>query len=157
MAAIANWNVSKQVVIAETNSATIATDRTFSPTRFLQGGIALYEDKTGGIPLVFPWVTLFLRPPSKDNGNYRLSVKLGNPVAETIDPAVGIFGPRKAYELQAHIEIIINSRATAAERQQFLSQLATMFVATVKANDAAPSDSTGSPIVAAINSLESVY
>jgi hypothetical protein len=157
MPAIANWGSTTLPIIAETNSAALGVDRTFAPERFLDGGVARYVDRTGGIPLGFPWITFSMRPPSKDNGLYKLSVKLGNPVLETIDPSVGIFGPKLAYELQAHLDVLIPARATAVERQKFLAQLGGLMVSNIKANDAAPNDVTGSPLVLACLNLETVF
>jgi hypothetical protein len=48
------------------------------------------------------------------------------------------------------IEALLPERSTLAERTAFLSQLHSLFLTTIQASDAAPSDSTGSPLAGAV-------
>jgi hypothetical protein len=55
------------------------------------------------------------------------------------------------------IEVVVPERALPWERQALLDNMLSLFVATITASDASPSDSTGSPLRAAIESNEPVW
>jgi len=158
MAGIAAWKTSSIIVpTIFTSSATVATDITLNPEGWKAGSIASYVDRSGGQPLGYKRSTFHLRPPTKESRVYKLSVKFFHPILETIDPAVGIFGPRLAYELQAHMDFLMPERATLAERTAFLSYVRGLLCNQIAASDSAPSDAAGSPIDAAVLLLEDVY
>jgi hypothetical protein len=140
-----------------TSSATVGSDKTFAPEGWKPGNVASWVDRSGGIPLLYPRITFALRPPARDSRVYRVAAKLYLPVGETIDPAVGIFGPRLAYDLQMHLDLLIPERATAAERTAFISLIRTFLCSSVAASDLVPDDTTGSPIPTAVANLEDVY
>jgi hypothetical protein len=135
----------------------IATNKTYSPEGWKQGNIASWVDRSGGIPLGYPRCTYSLRPPTKESRVYKISMKGYLPVLETIDPATGIFGPKLAYELQTHIDVLIPERATLAERNLHLSLTRALWATSVTALDGAPVDVTGSPLPNGIQNLEDVY
>lgn len=141
-------------------SATVGVDTTMSPEGWKPGNVASWVDRSGGIPLGYKRFTFQLRPPARDAREgrlYKVSTKLYSPVLETIDPSVGIFGPKLAYELQAHLDVLIPERATLAERTAFLSLVRSLLSDTINASDDSPTDSSGSPVKTAILSLEDVY
>jgi len=140
-----------------TNDAAVGTNITFDPERFLAGGIAKWVDRSGGFPLGYRTFTMQLRPPTKDSRVYKLTCKLQSPVLETIDPAVGIFGPRLAYTLSSFVDHIIPERATSTERSEHANVFRSMYYTLINASDGAPSDVSGSPIMPAITLLEDVY
>lgn len=140
-----------------TSSATVGIDKTYFPEGWRQGNLATWVDRSGGVALGFPRITFGFRPPSKDNRVYRMSQKLVVPTLETIDPAVGIFGPKLGYACEGNIGVTIHERATSAERIAFLSLLFSSLAATIEANDAVPTGATGSPLVTGILNLEDVY
>jgi len=140
-----------------TSSASAAGDVSFSPERFAAGGVAKWVDRSAGVPLGFRSLTYALRPPVKNSGVYKMSVKLIAPTLETIDPAVGIFGPKLAYSIQAHLDLLISDRATLAERTAFLYLLRTLFFTVSAASDGDPTINTNSPIPGGLISLEDVY
>lgn len=143
--------------VITTSSATVGTDKTYAPEGWKSGNVASWVDRSGGIPLGYPRLTYGLRPPTKESRVYRGSFKFFNPVLETIDPSVGIFGPRLAYDLQMHLDLLIPERATSAERLVFLSLIRSLLMTTIQASDAAPTDATGSPLVGMVTNLEDVY
>lgn len=143
--------------VLSTTSATVGVDKTFAPEGWKPGNVASWVDRSGGIPLGYPRFTYGLRAPTKESRVYRGSSKLFMPVMETIDPSVGIFGPRLAYDLQWHSDVLVPERATSAERLVFFSLIRSLLMATIQASDAAPSDLTGSPLVGLLTSLEDVY
>jgi hypothetical protein len=140
-----------------TNSATVGTDTTFDPERFLAGGIAKWVDRSGGISLGYRSLTMQLRPPTKDSRVNKLTVKLLSPVLETVDPATGIFGPKLGYTLSSLTDHIIPERATAQEKMDHFNLYRSLYFGTIAANDGTPSDSTGSPIQNAMTLQEDVY
>lgn len=141
---------------APSTSATVACDKTYSPEN-TKGGIARWVDRSGGIALGYPSLTFQLRAPTKESRVYKMSAKLFSPVLETIDPAVGIFGPKLAYSLQAHLDVLLPERSTSAERTAFLSLLRSLLLTSIQASDGAPDDQTYTPVKEAILSFEDVY
>lgn len=140
-----------------TDSATVGTNLTMDPDGFKPGGIATWVDRSGGVALGYNRMSLFIRPPTKESRVSKISYKHFRPVLETIDPAVGVYGPVLAYEGQIHTDIIIPERMTLAERTAMFNAYVSSFLATINASDAVPTDATGSPIIAAIKTLEPVY
>jgi hypothetical protein len=55
------------------------------------------------------------------------------------------------------MEFFLPERSTLAERQALFSRIASLFARTVNASDGAPTDSTGSPLEAAVTTFENVY
>jgi len=140
-----------------TTSATVSYDKTFAPERFLQGGIGKWVDRSGGIALGYPTVTMGVRPPTKDSRLTKVSMKFFYPVLETVDPATGIFGPKLAYTLQAHVDITVPERATTAEKTAFWNLFRSMLFINIEASDGAPNDASGCPIQAAVLTGEDVF
>jgi len=146
--------------IRKTTSATVGVDTTMSPEGWKPGNVASWVDRSGGVPLGFKRLTFQFRPPAREareNRMYKVSTKLYFPVLETIDPAVGIFGPKLAYELQAHLDVLIPERCTAAERLIMWSLLGSLTSETVNASDDVPTDLVGSPTRSAVINLEDVF
>jgi hypothetical protein len=159
MSALANVLLSTVVNgdLIPTTSATVASDKTFAPEGWKPGNVASWVDRSGGIPLGYPRLTFGLRAPTKESRVYKVSTKLYLPTMETIDPSVGIFGPKLAYELQAHMDCLIPERATAAERLVFLSLIRSIWSKTIVASDASPTSTVGSPTVSGVTDLEDVF
>jgi hypothetical protein len=55
-------------------------NHTFSPDGIDGAGVAAWVDRSGGIALGFPKITLSMRSPSKTNRNYRMVAKVVVPV-----------------------------------------------------------------------------
>lgn len=143
-----------------TTSATVGVDTTLSPEGFIQPGVTRWVDRTGGIPVAYPSLTMSVRPPTKASRIYKVTVKFLQPTLETVtgaaptgfDPA-----PAKAYDCTCVMEFLIPERSTLIERQALFSRVASLFVRTINASDALPTDSTGSPLEAAVTTFEQVY
>jgi hypothetical protein len=158
MAALANVLLSTILTSpGVTSDAAIGIDKTYAPEGWKPGNVAAWVDRSGGIPLLYPRLLFSLRPPTPQSDIYKVSTKLFYPVAETIDPAVGIFGPRKAYEMQFHGDVLLPGRCTSAERSAFFSLIRSLMCNTITASDGTPSDTVGSPMRAGVLSLEDVY
>lgn len=146
--------------VFKTNSATVASDIVLSANGVNSEGIAEYCDRSGGITVGFPRFTLSVRKPTKVSRNYKVSAKLFVPRLATTSPSTntGIEpAPTKAYEMQAHLDFILPERSTSAERTKLLYMLESLFAATITASDGAPSDTTGTPLGAAVVNLDPVY
>jgi hypothetical protein len=143
-----------------TTSATVGVDKTFSPEGVIAPGVQRYVDRSGGIALGFPWFTFGVRPPTKTSRVYRMSMKMGVPHLETVtaSTASGIVPVAPiGYQDQFIGEFLFSDRGTSAERLAFLSMVRSVMLATITASDAAPSDLTASPLIAAVTNFEPVY
>lgn len=92
---------------------------TFTPAR-IQDGVAILSDMSGGIALGYPRVTHLVRGPNKGSRNWKVTAKVVLPVLEVTSPstASGIQpAPTLAYNLEAHVEIILPERSSLAERK----------------------------------------
>jgi len=143
-----------------TTSATVGVDSTMNPEGISPLGVASWVDRSVGYAIAYPRLTLSLRPPTKASRVYRCTVKLVLPTMETtsastmtgINPA-----PTKAYDCTFIGEFFLPERSTLLERQTLFSRAATLFTQLVNASDGAPTDSTGSPLEAAVTTFENVY
>lgn len=157
MSAFADIKLSSIIDVSslKTSSATIGVDTTFNPVGYVAPGVAKWEDRSGGISVGFPTVTLSVRPPSKTSRVYKVTCKLTVPTLEQTSASTssGIQpAPTKAYDCQAIIEMLMPERSTLAERQKLFFLGMSLWANTVSASDGSPTDATLSPFVqAAIN------
>lgn len=162
MAAIASVKTSTIIDVdsIKTTSATVSVEKTYAPEGFNPQGIAQWVDRSGGIPVGYPRLSLQVRRPTKDSRNYRVSCKLSLPTLEVTAPTTvtGIQpAPTKAYDCSAFLEFVIPERATDAERSNLFNQALSLFVTTITASDGSPTDLTGTPLRGAILSLDQPY
>lgn len=143
-----------------TTSATVGVDSTLNPEGINPLGVASWVDRVGGIAIGYPRLTMSVRPPNKASRVYKVQAKLVLPTLEQTSPstATGIQpAPTKAYDCTCVMEFFLPERSTLAERQKLFSQVASLFVRTINASDAAPTDATGSPLENAVTTFETVY
>jgi hypothetical protein len=143
-----------------TTSATVSVDKTFDPEGFILPGVARWCDRSGGIAIGYPRFSLSVRPPTKVARVYKVTAKLVLPTLEqtSASTSTGIQpAPTKAYDCTCLMEFLLPERSTLAERNALLSHVRSLFITTITASDAAPSDSTGSPLIAAVASFEPPY
>lgn len=143
-----------------TTSATVSVDTTLSPDGFIQPGVARWVDRSGGIPVAYPAMTMSVRPPSKASNIYKVTVKFLQPTLETVDgstPSGFTPAPTKAYDCTAVLEFMMPARSTLVERQALFSRVASLFVRTINANDGSPTDSSASPLENAVTTFEPVF
>jgi hypothetical protein len=113
-----------------------ATDRTFRPAGFRQPGVARWEDRAAGIAVGYPWVTLSVRPPTKESRIYKVSLKVGIPRLATTSPSTNTGvepAPSKAYENQAHFDFLLHERSTREERVQLFNVVLSWFAENIMA------------------------
>lgn len=162
MPAIADVKLSSLVAATvSTTSATTGVDVTFNPDGGVKpNGVMRWVDRSGGILVGYPALTLSVRPPVKGSRITKVQAKVVIPTLEQTSPstATGIQpAPTKAYDCSAVLEFMLPDRSTLAERNKLLSYVASLFFSTIQASDALPTDSSGSPLLAAVQNGEGPY
>lgn len=105
---------------------------TFNPSGPDKNGVNYFYDRSGGIAIGFPSITLDLKEPpvaapgmaSKASRVYRATAKVVMPVLEVTSASTGTGiqpAPTKAYDLVAKMEFILPERATLANRKDILA------------------------------------
>jgi hypothetical protein len=143
-----------------TTSATVGVDSTLNPEGISPQGVAAWVDRSGGIAIGYPRLTMSVRPPTKASRVYKVALKLVLPTLEQTSPstATGIQpAPTKAYDCMCIMEFMLPERSTLAERQKLFSQVASLFARTINASDNVPTDSSGTPLEAAVTTFETVF
>lgn len=107
-------------IAALTITDSVPVNRTFSPVS-TSDGIAMFAERSGGIPIGYPVLSISLRDPLKNGPrNYKLTVKLVSPTLEVTSPSTmtGIQpAPTKAFEIVGNLEFVIPERSTLLQRQ----------------------------------------
>lgn len=140
--------------------AAIGVNRTFDPEGFQLPGVARWVDRSGGIAVGYPSVTLSVRAPTKASRIYKVSTKITLPTLEqtSASTASGIQpAPTKAYECTGIMDFLLPERSALWERQALLDTMMSLFMATITASDGVPTDSTGSPLRAAVENFDPPY
>lgn len=155
MAAFAPWKVSSKCGdTVLTTDAAVGVDKTFDPVGYTAPGIARYEDRSGGIQVGYPVLTLGVRRPSKASAISRVSLKLVVPTLEQLAPSTVW---TKAYDNTGMMDFLLHQRSTLAERQALFRYMMSLFFATINASDGSPTDATGAALKAAIENFEIPY
>lgn len=103
---------------------------TFSPSNPDKNGTNYWYDRSGGIAIGFPEVSLNLREPlaggkvSSADRVYRAKARIVMPVMEVTSPTTGTGiqpAPTKAYELVANLEFVLPERSTLQNRKDILA------------------------------------
>lgn len=143
-----------------TTSATVGVDVTLNPEGFITPGVARWVDRSGGIAIGYPEVTLSLRRPTQGSRMYKCTAKVSVPTLEATSPSTstGIQpAPTLAYSHQCVMEFMLPERGTQAERIKLFNYVCSLFADTIQASDASPSDSTGSPLNPAVINFDAPY
>lgn len=146
--------------MVRTTSATVGQDKTFDPEGINPQGVARWVDRSGGIALLYPAITMQVRAPTKVSRVYKVTAKLVLPTGDITAPTTttGIQpAPSKAYDCSCVMEFMIPERSSLAERQALFSLAHSLFVSTINASDDVPTDATGMPLKAAVESFETIY
>jgi len=96
---------------------------TFGPN-VLDGELASYQDRSGGIALGYPVVTIMASDPAKGGSVAKVRAKIVLPVLETVTgSSTGGFAPAptKAYDLTADMTFFLPQRSTLAQRKDILA------------------------------------
>lgn len=127
---------------------------TFNPSGPDKNGVNYFYDRSGGIAIGFPSVSLDLKEPpvapagtsSKSNRVYRASVKVTMPVLEVTSASTGTGiqpAPTKGYDLVFKGEFIIPERSTLQNRKDILAYAKNALAHTF--------------VTSLVNDLESIY
>lgn len=160
LAAVKLSSILNLALALKTADAAVGVDTTLSPEGFIQPGVARWVDRSGGIPVAYPTLTMSVRPPTKASRIYKVTVKLLQPTLETVTgsaPTGFTPAPAKAYDLTAVLEFMIPERSSLAEREALFRRVMSLFARTINASDDSPTDSTASPLEAAVTTFEQVY
>lgn len=166
IAAVKLSGVIDNALIRRTNSATVSVDQILSPEGISPQGVAKWVNRSitttnpSGVAIGYPALTMSIRPPTKASRVSKVTVKLVLPTLEVTSPSTmtGIQpAPTKAYDCMAVLEFMLPERSTLAERTVLFNNVQSLFVRTIDASDAFPSDNTGSPLENAVLTLENVY
>jgi hypothetical protein len=144
----------------KTTSATVGVDKTFNPEGFISPGVARWVDRSGGIAIGYPSITMSIRPPTKTSRLYKVVAKVTLPTLEQTSPstASGIQpAPTKAYDCSCVMEFMLPERSTLAERQALFSLVASQFARRINASDDTPTDLTGNPLEAGVTTFEALW
>lgn len=105
------------------DGATTPVAHTFAPAG-VKNAIAKWQDRSGGISIGFPTITMSLREPTKASKVYKVTTKVVLPVLEVTSPSTstGIQpAPTKAYDLLATVEVVMPERASEQNRKDLLA------------------------------------
>jgi len=111
MAAVAN------IVINDGQGTPVA--HTFSPTT-VQTDVVTYHDRSGGIVLGYPEVSLGQKMPANGVGSIKQTIRISVPTLETVTGSTGEgFAPKPtlAYKERAFAEIYHDPRSSLQERK----------------------------------------
>lgn len=128
------------------DGASTPANHTFNPVNIDSSGVAKWADRSGGIALGYPVVTLSIRNPTVASRNYKIFGKVVTPVLEVTSPstATGIQpAPTKAYDLIANFDLVLPERSTLQQRKDVLAYLKNVMAHAV--------------ITSAVQDFESVY
>lgn len=146
--------------VIRSNSSSEGVGRTFDPEGFRQAGIARWVDRSGGIQLGYPSISLGVRPPTKASRIHKVSLRVALPTLEVTSPstATGIQPqPTLAYSLQCMQDWMLPERCTVAERNLLFATMVSLMATTINAFDDAPTNLSGSPLPDAIINLGQPY
>lgn len=147
-------------VLARTSSATISVDKTFDPEGIDTKGVARWVDRSGGYAVGYPSISLSVRKPTQASRMYKVMAKVTIPTMDITAPTTvtGIQpAPSKGYECTFVGEFILPERSSAAERLALFNHVHSFFCSTINASDDSPTDSTGSPLLAAVQNFDPPY
>lgn len=123
------------------DAATTPVARTFAPVKIDALGVAKFAERSGGIPVGYPVITLSLREPNKQSRNYRILGKVVLPILEqtSASTATGIQpAPSVAYNCLGTFDLSLPERCTLQNRKDlsaFIRGLMAHAVVTALVND----------------------
>jgi hypothetical protein len=149
-------------VSVTTTSTTVGSNKTYAPEGAVKAtpGVFRWVDRSGGIPIAFPSYTIRVRAPSQGDPNYRVDEKISLPIPNITSPSTGSGIqplPSIGYEYVCNRGYKLPQAGTEAERVAFHSLCASFGADACSASDGAPIDLTGSPMRAAIITLDGPY
>lgn len=110
-------------------------DHPFDPVT-IDGNVARYADREGGIPIGFSTLDISIRPPSPKSLEkmYLVTIKLRLPTLEVTSPSTSTGyqpAPSVAYSNIAEFKFWLSERSTVAERAAIISMMGGLLGASV--------------------------
>jgi hypothetical protein len=133
-------------VLTLNDGAAAPVAHTFNPAPDIMTNLARWVDRSGGIALGYPAITMSMRNPTKVSRAYKVTLKVVTPVLEVTSPTTttGIQpGPTLSYNLICNCEFVLPERSSLQQRKDLLA-----FVKNYLAN---------SVVTSAIQDFEPVY
>lgn len=108
-----------QATIILKDGATVPANRSFSPVNVNSDGVAKYSDRSGGILIGNPVITLQPKEATKQNRSSRVNGKIALPILEQGAGATGSGftpAPTVAYTLYFNFDFALPDRCTRTDR-----------------------------------------
>lgn len=136
-----------------------ANDGTFDPDGLQPNGMRKWSDKRSGVPAAYPVFSFGFKEGTPKSPLTRVQTRLFYPVMEEVSyDANGVKpGAEVAYSLQFAGDFIIPNRATALDRQIFVSYLYSVMATSLVKSDLSGAVSTNSPLAGAVLNLTPVW
>lgn len=106
------------------DGAAVPLAHTFSPSPDINSSLPVWVDRSGGIAMGYPRITMSVRNPTKALRTYKVTLKIAVPVMETVSAstASGIPpAPVVSYTPMANIEFVLPERSTLQQRKDLLA------------------------------------
>jgi hypothetical protein len=97
---------------------------TFSPNPDLVSNLPVWVDRSGGIAMGYPKISLSVRNPTKTSRIYKVTLKIATPVMETTSAstASGIPpAPVVSYTPLCNVEFVLPERSTLQQRKDLFA------------------------------------
>lgn len=110
--------------ISLNDAAATPVAHTFSPQPDINGALARWVDRSGGIALGYPMLSMLFRMPNRQSRNYKVTQRVVLPILEATSPSTssGIQpAPTLAYALVANTDYVLPERSSLQERKDFLA------------------------------------
>lgn len=102
---------------------------TFSPVT-ITGDVAKWADRSGGIAVGYPIMTMGLRPPTNGSKVYKATIRIMVPTLEVTSPATGSGiqpAPTKGYDCAFMGEFLLPERSSKPNRQDVFAYVKNVF------------------------------
>lgn len=119
---------------------------TFDPSGLDSNGVHIFHDRSGGIPLGFPKMSLDLRSGNGNSDVYRVKARIDVPVLKEVSgssPAGYSPGPAVDFVMRGHVEFVLPNQSTLDNRKDILAYVQNLL--------------TDSVVSAMVEDLESVW
>jgi len=103
--------------IAILDGASTPVSHTYAPVRIDANGVALLQERVGGVPVGYPTMTWSVRPPTSQGSTYKVTCKLVIPKVVTTTDSTGKTVTSVDYSNQVETIYTVSQRSTQQERK----------------------------------------
>lgn len=142
------------------NSATVASNKTYVPIGKVRPNVVSYVDRSGGIQVGYPKYDVEVLYPQNGNRNLRVRESIVLPVMNITAPSTGSGiqpQPSVAFNLRCNREWVIPESALNADRMKLYALAVSFFAGSIYATDDSPASATGIPIRSLIETGEPIF